>query len=168
MVYVVKDGTIGAGTLGDAPKIASRSRGGVALVAGGLQMVEPGIEGERTPNEDRDENENSDDEEGAVTRFNRFQLHPSRVSTILAEATNSRAPSPAPSSLLKGIQPSHTLDQAEVFPREPSDETFSWDAWQRALRNDIGWIMPRRAKEGYGLSDVSRGPERKSRKLSGY
>ena len=157
IVFVVKDGTIGAGTLSDAPKVVSGSRGGVALVAGGLKLVEPGLEGDRTPDEDRDDE--TDDEEGTVTRVHRFQLHPSRVSTILAEASTSRAASPAPSSLLKGIQPSHTHDQAEVRSRGTLDEAFNWDVWQRSLRNDIGWIMQRRASEGYGLADVNRTPQ---------
>lgn len=156
-MFVVKDGTIGIGSVAPSPSLASGSRGGVAIAGSALSVIDPDTE---DPNLDQAEDaasDQSDVEEEDMTRSNRFQLNPSRVNDILAEAERSRSGSP--SSSVYGGPRKLRKPGREVAIRlsdEPRDgAVLTWDGWKRSLRADMGCVMRRRAEEGYNLSNVS-------------
>ena len=151
--FVLKDGSLNVGSLVNAPKIASGARGDVTIVSTAMTAIDSRRAGDVSP---LTESTESDDEHGTITRANPFQLQPARVSTILAEAQNSRSASPAPSSLLKGVRRDATPGH-EDEPRAtgvPSGH-LDWISWQRVLGAEISLTMQRRAAEGYGVANVS-------------
>ena len=172
MLFVVRDGSIGIGPLTPPSYTASGSRGDVALASSSLSVLDPDAEVPNSQQNDfykdvADIDEDDDDDDDAdIPRSNRFQLHPARVTDILAEASRSRNASPS-NSVLRGLKPGkpHKAGrQVSVrIPGDPRDDgELGWEGWRRVLSLDVGCVMRRRAEEGYGLSNVS---GRRSRQL---
>lgn len=155
VLFVVKDGTIGIGPVAPTPMLASSSRGGVAVAGSGLNILDPDSAESNLGVEDPEE-EASDNEDDFVR--SRFQLNPSRVNDILAEASRSRTGSPNGSVF--GSRPGTLRKPGREISVRMSDDAreggeLGWDGWRRALGADMGCVMRRRAEEGYGLENVS-------------
>jgi len=95
------------------------------------------------------------------TRKNRFQLAPERVTELLvAERENVRSRSASP-GLIRGHGSRRNIPSLLDEPEESIDfdygeEIRNIDGFRFVQRNDIAFVMRRRAEEGYGLKDVSR------------
>lgn len=158
-MFVVKDGTIGIGPVAPSPLIAWSSRGDTAIAGSALQIIDPDSEDRFSALLDAvDQDDQSDAEDEELTRSNRFQLNPSRVNDILAEAERSRSGSPA-GSIYGGVRPSKIRQAGREITVRMSDDVrdganLGWDGWRRVLQADMGCVMRRRAEEGYGMGNV--------------
>jgi len=100
---------------------------------------------------------NSSDGESSI-RANCFQLPPVRVSDLLAEASATRSRSISPSS--SGPRPVRKREE-RVLSRVKEEKGWKEDGADighdglgKVLRGDVGYVMRKRAEEGYGLNDV--------------
>lgn len=94
------------------------------------------------------------------TRKNRFQLAPERVSALLHAEKEVRSRSASP-GLIRGHSRRSLPTLADAREDSESDD-FDWgeeatsaDGFRRIFKNDIAYVMRRRAEEGYGLNNVS-------------
>ena len=106
----------------------------------------------------RDDSSISSDSES--TRMNRFQLSPAQASVLLAEAIPNRSRSISPTgSQVRAIAVERR--EVRVMDRVKEDEGWTEDGVElsleelgKVLRGDVGYVMRKRAEEGYGLENV--------------
>ncbi|TXT16066.1 hypothetical protein VHUM_00569 [Vanrija humicola] len=161
VVFVVKDGTIGAGPVGSAPSIASSAHAELAVSASSLFVLDPNVPsrtrastpGTRSPRSRSHSRPQSRDPMTDDRRKNRFQLPPERVSALLA-AERARSRDASPSGNGRARREDLAFEELDGEGDDYGDEVSGPDGFRRALRHDIAWIMKRRAEEGYGFSDL--------------
>ncbi|WOO76939.1 SEH-associated protein 4 [Vanrija pseudolonga] len=162
VVFVVKDGTIGAGPVGLAPSIASSARAELAVSASSLFILDPNVPsrtrastpGTRSPRSRSHSRPQSRDPMTDDRRKNRFQLPPERVSALLA-AERARSRDASPSGIGRtGRREGLDFEELDGEDEDYGDEVSGPDGFRRTLRHDIAFIMKRRVEEGYGLDNL--------------
>ena len=183
VLFVVKDGTIGVGPITWASvvchhlvlintrspdQLTSGVRGDVTICSTELRTFNPNTgspEGKRSRqdsnNDDLAHDSSSQSSDVESIRTNRFQLPPTRLSDLVNESRASRSRSlsrTAPGSQHKDGKPHISGPVGEDGEWREDGMDFGPDGLRKVLRDDVLYIMRRRAEEGYGVVNVSFSP----------
>ncbi|ODN88074.1 hypothetical protein L198_06832 [Cryptococcus wingfieldii CBS 7118] len=171
VMYVLRDGTISIGPVGQAPLLTSSSQGDIAITSSALILINPDSPSTSPTTQSFPvaEKKDKDEKDEPIYRRNKFQLAPERITAILAERSSSRSASPSFTGKASYSQDPLSRSIVSEFERDKERDYYEadgevinerdeivggYEGWRKVLSGDVSVVMRRRAGEGYGLDDL--------------